>query len=160
VDREQVMPVIASTPRDAAEPAAARPSSASAPALAELRLTGVPATGTALPAVRHELTAWAGAAGLDSGQVDDLALAAYEAMANVVDHAYDAPGGVFDLHGCRQDGHVVVTVTDHGRFRPARDGASLRGRGLVLIERTAVQFELIRLAAGTQVRMSWPVHDQ
>ena len=87
-----------------------------------------------------EPATWARAAGLDATQIDDVALAAYEAMADVVDHAYDVPGGVFDLHACRQNGLVIVT--DHGRFKHPPDGArSLRGRGLLLIERAALEFE-------------------
>jgi anti-sigma regulatory factor (Ser/Thr protein kinase) len=151
----KVMHVVAPTPGDAV-----RPRSTGVQPMPELRLTGVPATGTALPTARQKLTAWARAAGLPAEQVDDLALAAYEAMANVVDHAYDQPGGVFDLHACRQDDQLVVTVTDHGQFRPSRDGASLRGRGLLLIERIAAEFELIPLAVGTLVRMRWSVPDQ
>lgn len=129
--------------------------------LPDLLLTGVPAVGSALPAARRDLTVWASRAGLSTQQVDDLALAAYEAMANVVDHAYSEPGGVFELHARRHDNRVTVTVTDHGRFNaPLADGRSVRGRGLLLIERAAPEFELVPLAAGTRVRMSWPVLDQ
>jgi anti-sigma regulatory factor (Ser/Thr protein kinase) len=66
--------------------------------------------------------------GDDAEQVDDLGLAAYEAMANVVDHAYDRPGGVFDLHACRSGDTVTVSVTDHGRWsrrRTARSSAAV-----------------------------------
>jgi serine/threonine-protein kinase RsbW len=153
--REQVMHVVGSTSGDGD---GADEVHAGADDLADLRLMDVPAIGSALPQARHLLTAWARDAGLNASQVDDLALAAYEAMANVVDHAYDEAGGVFDLHACRQGGLVIVTVADHGQFKPPADGGrSLRGRGLLLIERAALEFELTPLAVGTRVRMTWPV---
>jgi anti-sigma regulatory factor (Ser/Thr protein kinase) len=82
----------------------------------------------------------------------------YEAMANVVDHAYDRPGGVFDLHASSGDDVVTVSVTDHGRWKPPTDGARTgRGRGMLIIERASQQFELSRHALGTTLAMHWPV---
>jgi serine/threonine-protein kinase RsbW len=132
------------------------------PGLPDLRLTGQPATAEALSEVRQRLTAWAQRAGLHDEQVEDVGLAAYEAMANVVDHAYEQPGGgVFDVHAFRHDDLVTVTVTDHGRWKaPVRgeDHQSWRGRGLLIIERVAREFELTPHARGTMICMSWPIH--
>jgi len=124
----------------------------------DLRLAGVPATALALTDARVRLTAWARTTGLQAEQVDCLVLAAYEAMANVVDHAYDDRGGIFDLHAGRHDSMVTVTISDYGRWKPAADGArTWRGRGLLIIERAAPEFELIQYDRGTTVCMSWPV---
>ena len=124
----------------------------------DLRRTDVPTTATALAESREQLAAWARAAGLDAEQIEDVALATYEAMANVVDHAYDRPGGVFDLHACRHDDQVTVTVTDHGRWKsPVRGEQPWRGRGLLIIERISREFELTRHARGTVMSMSWSV---
>ncbi|MBB5891355.1 ATP-binding protein [Kutzneria kofuensis] len=123
----------------------------------DLRLTDVPAVATALTRARERLTSWARTAGLEELQIGDVTLATYEAMANVADHAYDQPGGVFDLHACRRDGVVTVTVTDHGRWKSPGRPPGWRGRGLLIIERAAGQFELTPHARGTTVCMSWPV---
>jgi serine/threonine-protein kinase RsbW len=124
----------------------------------DLRRTDMPTTATALAEARAQLAAWAGTAGLDAEQIEDVALAAYEAMANVVDHAYDQPGGVFDLHACRHDDQVTVTVTDHGRWKsPAPGQHPWRGRGLLIIDRISREFELTRHAGGTVVSMNWSV---
>lgn len=124
----------------------------------DLRRTDVPATVAALAEAREQLTAWAGTSGLDAEQIEDVALATYEAMANVVDHAYDRPGGVFDLHACRHDDQVTVTVADHGRWKsPVPGQHHWRGRGLLIIDRISHEFELTRHARGTVMSMRWSV---
>ncbi|MFI9383454.1 ATP-binding protein [Kutzneria sp. NPDC052558] len=127
-----------------------------APAVADLLLTGHPAVAEALSRAREQLTAWARSAGLDDEQVDDAALAVYEAMANIVDHAYEQPGGTFDLHACRCGDLVTVTVADRGRWKPPESGApNWRGRGLLIMERATSALDVSRHAMGTTVRMSW-----
>lgn len=133
-------------------------SAAGLPAAADLHLTDMPALASALSQARAQLTAWAENTGLDADQIDDMALAVYEAMANVVDHAYDRPGGTFDLLARRRADCVTVTITDRGRWKPPADGGqSWRGRGLLIMERAARVFELTRHAMGTTVSMSWAV---
>lgn len=147
-EHEQVMHVAASDPD---HPPGAH-------VVSTLWLTDVPATAAALTDVREQLTIWAGTSGLGDDQVDDVGLATYEAMANVVDHAYDHPGGVFDLHACRHDDQVTVTVTDHGQWKsPVSGQERWRGRGLLIIERTTREFELSPRAGGTAVRMGWSI---
>jgi serine/threonine-protein kinase RsbW len=127
------------------------------PALPDLRLTGVPAAAEALSQVRAQVTAWTTTAGLDPDQIDDIALAVYEAMANVVDHAYEQPGGTFDLHACRDGDMITITVADQGRWKAPSGEQSWRGRGLQIIERAAREFALSPHPRGTTVSMSWPV---
>lgn len=121
-----------------------------------LRLPGLRANATALAPLRDRLMVWARGTDLDDDQVSDVGLAVYEAMANVLDHAYDQPGGRFDLYAYRHDGRVTVTVTDSGRWRPAqRNKQQSRGRGLLIIKRLVRELELIRHSGGTVVRMTW-----
>jgi serine/threonine-protein kinase RsbW len=115
----------------------------------------------ALPRLRRALIAWARRVGLPEDAVDDLALATYEAMANVVDHAYPADPGVLEIKAVRPDHHITVTIADHGRWRPPppgpRDPEGRRGRGLVLIRALADSAEVSPGPRGTTVRMRWPL---
>lgn len=120
-----------------------------------LRLPGLHATAVVIRQVRELLVSWVSQTGLDEDQVADIGLAAHEAMANVVDHAYDQPGGIFDLYAFTGDGMVTVTVTDRGSWKRAQDRPTLRGRGLLIIRQLVRRFELTRHAHGTIVRMTW-----
>lgn len=120
------------------------------------RLPDLRATAAALSTIREHLMSWVRRTGLDEDQVADIGLAVYEAMANVVDHAYEQPGGVFGLYAFRHDDQVTVTVTDRGRWKtPVGTKQNLRGRGLLIIRRIAREFELTRHTRGTIVRMTW-----
>lgn len=124
-----------------------------------LTVTDIPAEPAALGPIRRRLTAWAGTTGIHPDLADDLVLAVYEAMANVSDHAY-GPGEDqhFRLQATRtSDGRIVVTVTDHGRWRPpVVDGPRRhRGRGLRLIHELAHDVDLHHDEGGTTVRMTW-----
>lgn len=102
-----------------------------------------PATDTDAALLRREFRAWIGCL-TDRDTADDLALAVYEALANVVDHAYDhrpleVGPGEMRLHALAScplltGRDVVVTVVDQGRWRPAAD-PGWRGRGLPLMRR-------------------------
>jgi serine/threonine-protein kinase RsbW len=107
--------------------------------------------------LRHALTTWAMVAGLPSEVVEGVTLAAYEAMANVIDHAYDAhvPGS-FEIDARVRDGVVTVMVTDHGRWLPARSVPDpLRGRGMTLIHGVADEASVSSGDSGTTVTMRW-----
>jgi serine/threonine-protein kinase RsbW len=130
------------------------PVGASAPLY--LRLPGLPATAAVISRIRERLLTWVRRTGLDEDQVADIGLAVYEAMANVVDHAYGRPGGVFDLYAFRHDGQITVTVADSGQWkRPVQQERPLRGRGLLIMRQVAREFELTVHSRGTIVRMSW-----
>lgn len=79
--------------------------------------------------------------------IDDLVLAAYEAVANAVEHAYGAHpgGGPVTLAARRSAEGVVVTVTDEGRWRPVNPSAR-RGHGLSVMRMLAE----VHVASGTQ----------
>ncbi len=123
-----------------------------------LTFVDVPAIAEALGPVRRALADWATLAGLPPRDVDDLVLATYEAMANVVDHAYQ-PGqhGHFQLEAaCTDDLRVLVAVSDSGRWRPrGAEANSHRGRGLPLIHQLAHHVEVHHDHQGTTVRMCW-----
>jgi serine/threonine-protein kinase RsbW len=118
----------------------------------------VPAATERLHQLRQALMAWARRVGLAAEAVSDLVLATYEAMANVVDHAYhDCSSGLLNLHARADRTHrvVTVTVTDYGRWRPPQQGPTLRGRGLALIHGLAQYTEIRPGQDGTTVAMTY-----
>ncbi len=126
----------------------------------DLWLLAVPAVVGRLTGARQDLSSWSDMAGLSAVQVDDVGLAVYEAMANVVDHAYPYSDGDFDLHATRERVRVAVTVTDRGRWKPPPARLvprSLRGHGLLLMRSLAVEFEITLRPGGTIVLMTWPL---
>ena len=125
-----------------------------------LHLRGVPAVAEQAGAVRGAVLRWARAVCRSREMVDDIGLAVYEALANVIEHAYPAGAkhAVFELHAEREADTLTVVVADRGRWRSRHPspGTSWRGRGLRLIEKLAAEFELCPNASGTLVRMRWP----
>ncbi|PXY30386.1 ATP-binding protein [Prauserella sp. PE36] len=109
--------------------------------------------------LRGELAEWSRGLGLPEQTRDAIAIAAYEAMANVVTHAYPAGTiGVLELHASRQADGVAVIVSDRGRWRtpPAEPGIR-HGRGLPLIHALSDRAEIRCADAGTTVTLTWQV---
>ena len=125
----------------------------------DLRIAAVPATATCLPRLRQVLAEWAARTPLLPDQVHALHLAGYEALANVVEHAYHRDRtGIMHVDAVHDPGFgtVTVTVTDHGRWQPvAVDPRSTRGFGIPLIRALADRVEIIARPGGTTVRMTW-----
>ncbi|HEX6353428.1 ATP-binding protein [Actinophytocola sp.] len=120
----------------------------------------VPAWAGSLTRVRQALSDWATRLGLAARIVEDVVLAAYEALANVVEHAYrDTVVGLLDLcaRADRARGTVTVTVTDYGRWRPPPSNRGTRGRGLRLIRGLATHAEIRPSQSGTTVTMTYPL---
>jgi serine/threonine-protein kinase RsbW len=118
----------------------------------------VPATAEQLSPLRHALADWATGHGLATHIVKDMVHATYEAMANVVLHAYrDRVGGTLDLyaHADQVRGIVTVSVADYGRWRPPPPNRSSRGRGLSLIHGLAEHTGIRRNQSGTTVTMTY-----
>jgi len=118
----------------------------------------VPAATDQLSPLRCALTDWATRLGVAAHIVEDLVLATYEAMANVVEHAYrDRGSGALDLHAHadRVRGTVTVTVTDYGHWRPPPADRGARGRGLLLIRSLAEHAEIRPNHQGTTVSMTY-----
>jgi serine/threonine-protein kinase RsbW len=116
----------------------------------------VPAAAAELPALRRALSSWSGEAGLGPEAVQSVVLAAYEAMANVVDHAYRNDPGMLDVRAsCTGRDGITVTVTDFGHWRQLPADPGSRGRGLLLMRRLATSTEIDATADGTSVLLWW-----
>jgi serine/threonine-protein kinase RsbW len=116
-----------------------------------------PATQADASAIRRGFRDWL-AELADPDTVDDLTLAVYEALANVVDHAYASTlrRGEMRLWAAvsppRADGRdLVVTVSDDGSWRRA-EAPGWRGRGLPLMH-TLAHASVISGATGTVVQL-------
>jgi serine/threonine-protein kinase RsbW len=84
--------------------------------------------------LRHELAAWL-ALDVPDEPLDDLVVAAYEAIANAAEHAYadhTNTAGPIHLHAHRTRDGVFITVADEGEWR-IPSGQGFRSRGLALM---------------------------
>jgi serine/threonine-protein kinase RsbW len=116
-----------------------------------------PASAGEVRKMRHALARWLEEAGLDERQTHDVVLAASEAAANSVEHAYrfDAAGNV-RLEAWANEGSVHVAVHDAGVWRaPAR--RSDRGRGRPIMEALMSDVTFDTENGGTVVRMRLPL---
>jgi serine/threonine-protein kinase RsbW len=109
-----------------------------------------------LSAARRRLARWAHTSGLSSAIADDLVLAAYEALANSAQHAYQDGVGDIQLTAERTDDQVIITITDHGQWPPTST-ADNQGQGLRLMRELADDFRLSpnKDTPGTTVRLCW-----
>ena len=121
--------------------------------LTESLLTRLPADVDSIPLMRRLLGRWLHEAGATHAQAEDLSLAASEACANAIEHAYGpAPGTLEVSASIAPSGEALVAVRDYGNWRPPR-GAH-RGRGLKLMEELADSVEVVRGDDGTTVQLS------
>ncbi|WP_086839155.1 SpoIIE family protein phosphatase, partial [Amycolatopsis kentuckyensis] len=110
-----------------------------------------------LASTRHWLRAWLDNAALDPDLAQDVLVAAGEACANAVEHAYRSGAGATAHLAARFTGaHLVVTVTDRGRWKqPPPDNHVLRGRGVPMMEALADAVAIRHDANGTTVTLEW-----
>lgn len=92
----------------------------------------------------------------DEDAVDNLTLAASEALENAAEHAYAGHDevGTMTLSARRDDTPdraVVITVSDTGRWRAPADSTGYRGRGLALIGELTDAHEVQPGPTGTTV---------
>jgi anti-sigma regulatory factor (Ser/Thr protein kinase) len=121
--------------------------------LTDTLLTLLPADVESIPLMRRLLGRWLHEAGATQAQAEDLALAASEACANAIEHAYGPAPGMLEVSGSiSPSGEALVAVRDFGSWRPPR-GAN-RGRGLPLMERLTDSVEVVREEDGTTVQLS------
>jgi anti-sigma regulatory factor (Ser/Thr protein kinase) len=109
-----------------------------------------------LTEVRRAIQEWARRAGLPADLIEALALASYEAMANVADHAYaDGSPGTVSVLVSASPKALDVLVADGGRWQAPDADPGFRGRGLLLIRGLAEDVTVTSTDQGTTVRMSW-----
>jgi anti-sigma regulatory factor (Ser/Thr protein kinase)/putative methionine-R-sulfoxide reductase with GAF domain len=124
------------------------------PAILRLDL---PADPSVLSGTRRILRRWLHERGGEEPVLSEVALAANEACANAIEHAYPPGPASFQLEAWVEGadgtnpGTVVISVTDTGQWRPPR--GENRGRGLTIMESAMDDVELHPSPEGTQVIM-------
>ncbi|MET7403423.1 SpoIIE family protein phosphatase, partial [Dactylosporangium sp. NPDC005572] len=113
----------------------------------------VPARMPELSGMRGELDRWLAGQGVAEYERLRVVLAASEAVANAIAHAYDHdPTRHVTVAVSVDAGAVTVRVADTGRWRPPRTTTG-RGHGMVLIGRMMDDLVIDRGAGGTTVLM-------
>ncbi len=123
------------------------------------------------PRIRDDLRQWLRSSAVPVGVADGMVLAASEAIDNVVVHAYDEGhrrDGVarIDLTVMLDDGEVLVTVADGGRWREPSSPdlehdvvgrPALHGRGITLMNSQVDEVAIRHDLRGTTVllRSRW-----
>jgi serine/threonine-protein kinase RsbW len=116
---------------------------------------GVPEVSLRMPAhpenigvIRQAIVGVGEALDLDSDTVSNACLAVTEAVANVVVHAYGAPGGPLEV-AIRTTGPLEVVVRDRGHGADVPSPGSGLGLGLPLIATLTDAHEIRRTRQGT-----------
>ncbi|HEU5475908.1 MAG TPA: ATP-binding protein [Actinophytocola sp.] len=127
-----------------------------------LLVVTVPAHRDQLPGMRDRIQRWLSDRDIPATMRADIVLAAHEALANSVEHAYRRrdEAGVMDLALMLDPDTVSFSVIDHGSWKhsvPAQ--GSTRGHGLRLIRALAGQVDLNRTSHGTALTAHFPRHD-
>jgi len=113
-----------------------------------------PARPSAVPDVRHLLGRWLLENGANEDETADVLVACTEAHGNVVRHAYRHEHGTVEIVARIDAPDIVITVADHGTWRPpdaARPGDG--GRGLQIIRAVMDDAEITTTSDGTSIRM-------
>jgi serine phosphatase RsbU (regulator of sigma subunit)/anti-sigma regulatory factor (Ser/Thr protein kinase) len=132
---------------DVAVLAIRREKSAKLPPL-ELILPAVPRSARE---VRQALRQWLSAAGATAEDVTDVLIVVGEAVSNAIEHAYGPRGGDVEVRLELTPPDVLITVRDHGHWRPQRGHG--RGHGMLLIQQCSDEVQFDRGPTGTAVRI-------
>jgi serine phosphatase RsbU (regulator of sigma subunit)/anti-sigma regulatory factor (Ser/Thr protein kinase) len=113
----------------------------------------LPADPAVLAPMRQSLRSWLADVGADQDETYDVLVAATEAAANAVEHAYGPADATFQLDAdVDGGGALTLVVRDRGHWRPPR--GQNRGRGTLLMQALMDDFEVATGESGTVVRMS------
>ena len=97
------------------------------PPLGDRLTTSWPVTPDSLAPIRYLLRRWLMPRGIAEQEAYDIIVAAQEACANAIEHAYGPGRAAFEVDAAYAEGRVTITVTDHGQWRAPRGGTAAAG---------------------------------
>jgi stage II sporulation protein AB (anti-sigma F factor) len=113
-----------------------------------------PADAASVRVARQDLTEFAADAGAPVERLDEIRLAASEALTNAVIHGYGEEPGTIYLTAAMVAGELWVLICDDGSGLSARTANPGLGLGLTLIAHACDDFTIVpRATGGTEVRM-------
>ena len=124
----------------------------------DFRMTVATADAAEIGSVREALAEWLGHLPLTVERTSDIVLACYEAMANIVEHAYSGtqiPSFEITVANNKLARRISITIADHGTWRTPDPEADIRGRGLALLTALCDRADVVTERTGTTVLMSW-----
>ena len=114
-----------------------------------------PSTPSGVGAMRREVAAFAGRAGMGEDGVGDVQLAVSEAATNAVVHAYRETDGHLQVRAHVDGLELIVVVVDTGvGLSPRADSPGL-GLGMPLMASVTRRFQVISAGEGTEVHMTF-----
>ena len=113
------------------------------------------ADATHLAPSRAALRTWLRQAGVDADQIQNVLIAAGEAVANAIEHGHrDQPEGIVSLRATALVDRLRVTIIDNGTWKmPVKLDDITRGRGIGLMRGLMEDFTIRSDDAGTTVHM-------
>lgn len=115
-----------------------------------------PAVPDTVPAARTAIVEFAREMGLSGEQLDGVALAASEAISNVVLHAYSEPEGMVHVTAAIAADELWLLVGDDGHGLERGSDTPGLGMGLALIASMTDYFAVLqRSGGGTELRMQF-----
>lgn len=126
--------------------------------IGETLVLRLPAERSMLGPMRRQLRSWLRSHGAGEAATVAIVLAAGEACANAIEHAYGLKAAGFELHARQVGPDVEIVVRDAGRWRAPRENTH-RGRGLTIMEATMDAVDVERTPTGTTVRMRRRLED-
>ena len=112
-----------------------------------------PSTPSGVGAMRREVAAFAGRAGMNDDGVGDIQLAVSEAATNAVIHAYRQTEGELHVRAHIDGTELIVIVSDTGSGLAARADSPGLGLGMPLMASVATRFHVVSKDGGTEVHM-------
>jgi serine/threonine-protein kinase RsbW/stage II sporulation protein AB (anti-sigma F factor) len=114
-----------------------------------------PSTPSGVGAMRREVAAFAGQAGMGEDGVGDVQLAVSEAATNAVVHAYRETDGHLHVRAHVDGPELIIVVVDTGvGLAPRADSPGL-GLGMPLMASVTRRFQVISEGKGTEVHMTF-----
>jgi serine phosphatase RsbU (regulator of sigma subunit)/anti-sigma regulatory factor (Ser/Thr protein kinase) len=111
----------------------------------------VPARPKELSRLRHLLRRWLADRGATDDDCSAFAIAATEALANAIEHAYGPGDATIDVRIDQVADVITVTVSDNGSWREPQH--TNRGQGIMLMRKFMDDVEIAKLEGGTVVQL-------